>query len=288
MKRTFAIAMILVLLLAACTSLLKPNDSNVDVQTAIEQTMAVQNAIATFTAQTQGAPAPVVPVAVEPTAIPTIAIVPATAVPPTAESSVEAKATKNANCRSGPATNFDYIGVLNQGETAKVIGHNLEFGKWWQVVLADGKQCWVIEDAVNLSGDTNSVAMINSPKTPTPIPAPDWNGKWTIWMSGGTAKPTTDMDSFSVTMVQKGNVLTFSYSAWGQTFFFTGTVSADGMTVSANEGGDMGYSGLAYFVRNPSNLNQFRGRWYIGGDPQNDGTYCGSKNGAPMPDPCRP
>jgi len=275
---------IVVLLLSSCTSLLSQNNQPTqDIQAAIEQTMAVQNAASTIVAQTLSA------ANVQPTQAP---VTENTPVPPTQTLeptiSVMARANQNANCRSGPASNFDYLGVLSQGASATIIGRNTDFGIWWKVSLPDGTECWIVEDAISISGETKSIPTLVSPKTPTPIPAPNWNGKWTIWMSGGTYNPDKEMITFVTNMKQVGQTLTFNYNAWGDTFYFSGTVSSDGMTVNGNEYSEGGYGGDAYFVRNPSNLNQFRGKWFVNGDRNSDGTYCGSMNGAPMPQPCRP
>ncbi len=287
MKRAVLSGVILVFLLSACGLIQsQQNEPTVDIQAAIEQTMAIQNAASTMVAQTLAAAnaqvaqnqAPVVyntPIPPTPTAEPTV--------------SVKATASKNANCRSGPASNFDLLGTLSQGASADVIGKNSDFGKWWKVRLADGTECWVTEDAISLAGDTSVVAAMTSPKTPTPIPAPDWNGTWTLWMSGSTNQPDKDMISFTSKFTQTGNVLTFAYKAWGETFYFYGTVSADGMTVNGSETSESGgYSGDALFVRDPQNLNQFRGKWFVGGNRSWDGTYCGAKNGGAKPEPCRP
>jgi uncharacterized protein YgiM (DUF1202 family) len=284
MKKLFVLGVVILFTLSACSSLLGGKaEPTQDIKAALEQTLAVQNAIGTIIAQTQAV------VTEDPALVPTIQEPTATTAPTeTPVPSVKALANTNANCRSGPAANFDYLGVFSQGATADVIGKNTDFGKWWKIKLGDGTECWVTEDAITLTGETGSVMAFESPKTPTPKPPPDWNGTWTLYMSGGTYKPGSDVNTFTTTMTQSGNKLTFSYRGWGSTFYFSGTVSPDGMSVSGSEWGDNGYSGAAYLVRNPSNLNQFRGKWYVGGDPQNDGSYCGSKNGAGMPSPCRP
>lgn len=291
MKKSFVLFVVFILAITACSML--PGNSpepTADIQAAIAQTIEVQNAIASAVVQTQ--------MAGQPTA--TLAVIPANPIPPSAEKSTPVPATAepavsevkvtaitNANCRSGPAANFGLIGKLVQGDSAVVIGKNTDFGKWWKVRLADNNECWIVEDAITITGDTNSIVAIQSPKTPTPNAGPDWNGTWTIWMSGDGGN--TSLTVMTAKMTQVGNKLTFNYTAWGVTFYFTGTVSDDGMTVNGSEYGEgAGYTGDAWFVRNPSNLNQFRGKWYVNGDRSLDGAYCGAKNGAPMPDPCRP
>jgi hypothetical protein len=286
MKKLFVLGIVLLLTLTACSSLFGNSAAPTqDVQAAIAGTLAVQNAIGTMTAQTAAAQ-----VVIPPTEIPTIAV-PPTSVPPTVApvSLVKATANKNANCRSGPAANFDYIGVLSQGATADVIGKNTEFGKWWKVKLADGSECWVVDDAVTLAGDTGSLALLESPKTPTPKPPPSWAGNWTLYVSNGNyGASINEIVSMATTISQSGNSLTFSYRGWGMDFTSNGTLSANGLTFNGYEGGSYGWNSQLYWIMDPNNPNQFRGKWYTGGGTMNDGPFCGSRNGAPMPSPCRP
>jgi uncharacterized protein YraI len=286
MKKLIVVFLILALTLTGCQTILGKltNDSGA-VQNEVQQTVEQQNMIATYIAQTQGAiqASQVVPA----TAIP---VVLATVVPPTkaAALSVKAVATKNANCRSGPAVNFDLVEDFPQGSTATVIAMNTEFGKWWQVTLADGKQCWLIDDALTLSGDTTSVAMVDSPSTPTPKPLPSWAGNWTIYETNGNYAEAFDVSAMPTVIKQTGNQLSFSYSGFGMQFTSSGTVSADGLSFTGYEGGSYGWASQLYAVIDPATPNQFRGKWYTNGNGSNDGWFCGSRNGAPMPNPCRP
>lgn len=73
----------------------------------------------------------------------------ATAVPATAvtvaETSVQyVMAQTNINIRSGPGTNYDVVGGVAAGQTAKVTGVSSDNG-WWRVVCPDGStgSCWV-------------------------------------------------------------------------------------------------------------------------------------------------
>ena len=76
---------------------------------------------------------------------------------------------------------------------------------------------------------------------------------------------------------------------YGLNFSFSGTISADGMTVNGTlhrqEGGLQNWS--VVFRRNPSNLNQFRGSWSAIGFDTFDGDWCGAYGGAGKPSPCK-
>jgi uncharacterized protein YgiM (DUF1202 family) len=289
MKKYVLISVAILMVFSAC-SLLPAATPTVDpVAQAIAQTMAVQNAAATLIAQSQpltqptAGPVPTVAVA------PTVAPIP-TNPPPTAVPAVKVTATKNANCRSGPGGNFDYLGVLNLGETANVLGKNLSHGTWWKVTLASsGKECWVTGDAVTLSGDANTVPLLVSPPTPTPVPPPNWNGLWNMGISMDSWDPTYHFVPFTTTMTQTGNSVYFNFTTNGINFSVSGTVSPNGLQFN----GYLTQAGTSskwaiLMVRSLDKLDQIKGRWNVVGSSVDDGNFCGYKNGAGFPSPCRP
>ncbi len=289
MKKLVFSAIIVMFLLSACNLLgSSSTSSDVDtVGTAVAATQGVQNAASTLAAQyaeqTQAAVPPTeLPTAIPPTEVPTL-------VPPTEVPAVKATAIDNANCRFGPDKVFGLVELMNAGTSGLVIGQFNTNGQWWKVRLDSGKECWVFGTNVNVTGDTNSVAMLESPATPTPVPPPTWTGRWTLWMSGGFENTPNQVVAVTVDMVQTGNQLTYSFSQWGFNFNAYLTVSADGMVASGslNRASPSG-SWTLRLERVPENLNQFRGEWYLGSDRNLDGMNCGGKNGAAMPEPCRP
>ena len=99
---------------------------------------------------------------------------------PTEVPTVKATTNLNANCRLGPDKVFALVELLNSGTTALVIGQYTANGQWWKVRTDSGKECWVLGSNVSITGDTNLVAMLESPPTPTPVPPPTWNGDWNL------------------------------------------------------------------------------------------------------------
>ena len=287
MKKTFFVILIFALLLTACG---KPAVPTVDPAiAALEATIAVQSAASTLVAlqeaQTQAA--------LPPTPMPTEAL-------PTAEPTIEptqtevpvvrATANVNSNCRLGPYANFAVLEVLNQGAVADVIGQNATNGQWWKVKLASGSECWIFGSNVTVSGDTSKAAQLVSPATPTPVPAPTWGGTWTIWFSTGPGNPDTNAQAYTISFTQTGNALTSSFATSWTSFNLYGTVSADGMSASGNMVSSNPIFTQPFIfnlVRNPSNLKQFRGGFYYD-NRSNDGVFCGYKDGAGYPTPCRP
>ncbi len=89
-------------------------------------------------------------------------------VTPTAERT-EATTTVNANCRNGPDTVYPVLTVLSSGQSIEAIGRNAA-GDWWQVRLADGEQCWLSEQTVEVNFNAGDLPVIAAPSTPTPAP----------------------------------------------------------------------------------------------------------------------
>ncbi|MCA9883735.1 MAG: ABC transporter substrate-binding protein [Anaerolineae bacterium] len=73
------------------------------------------------------------------------------------------------NVRSGPGLNYDIIGQLQEGDTAQVIGANIDFS--WVVISFRGGQGWLSRGILDLFGNVNQIPIIAPPPTPTPPPA---------------------------------------------------------------------------------------------------------------------
>jgi uncharacterized protein YgiM (DUF1202 family) len=74
-----------------------------------------------------------------------------------------------ANLRTGPGTAYDRAGQLKQGQTADVIGASSD-GQWWQISV-DGEKVWVFGQLVQTNDAARSVAVVEAPPLPTPLPA---------------------------------------------------------------------------------------------------------------------
>jgi hypothetical protein len=81
-------------------------------------------------------------------------------------------ATMNLTCRSGPASVYDELGYLLQGESATIEGRN-DDSTWWWIPNPDWQgHCWVWDgggDATCIPEDLREVA---APPLPTPTPTP--------------------------------------------------------------------------------------------------------------------
>jgi hypothetical protein len=94
-----------------------------------------------------------------------------TEVPP-AESPVPGGASVtvdvNLNVRSGPGTNYERIGAVQDGNTVAIIGRNAN-STWWQIPYADGPDAkgW-ISAGYGTATNTEDVPVVEAPPAPTP------------------------------------------------------------------------------------------------------------------------
>lgn len=79
-----------------------------------------------------------------------------------------AQVDQDANCRSGPGTVYPVIGFAGAGEKLPIVGRSRDRA-WWVVVLG-GKECWISEAVVTVSGDLGGVPVRTAPATPTRTP----------------------------------------------------------------------------------------------------------------------
>ena len=134
------------------------------VRTAVFQTQFAEETAARLTAD-----------AALPSRTPTLA--PPTATPTQTLSPTPGKVTvtvsKDTNCRAGPGTQFDLIGVLKVGETAEAVGRNAD-GTFWVVILPSvpSTNCWLLSQWAAVDGDGQALPILDSPPTPTFHPQP--------------------------------------------------------------------------------------------------------------------
>ena len=77
------------------------------------------------------------------------------------------------NCRSGPGTVYDALGVLHVGETAQVVGKGADGGYWIiQLPKNPAVKCWLWDNYATVTGNTDGLAKFSAPPTPTPTASP--------------------------------------------------------------------------------------------------------------------
>ena len=70
-----------------------------------------------------------------------------------------------ANCRTGPATNYDRIASFAQDTYLTPIGRNTD-STWWYVQSGSTK-CWISASTGHTTGSVSSLPVVSAPPTPT-------------------------------------------------------------------------------------------------------------------------
>jgi hypothetical protein len=73
------------------------------------------------------------------------------------------------NCRSGPGTPYDILGVLQVGQSAEVIGRNAASDTWIIKLPSNPAiTCWLWGYYATVVGNTSGLTVYTPPPTPTP------------------------------------------------------------------------------------------------------------------------
>ena len=104
---------------------------------------------------------------------PSPTVIPETSTPdPTETPSIPiVTADYNAHVRSGPDEMYPDIDFLLAGQTAEVVGRfeNETTGTWWYIRrIGGGRDGWIWNGAVTLSGYAGFIPVLEAPPTPTP------------------------------------------------------------------------------------------------------------------------
>ncbi len=81
---------------------------------------------------------------------------------------------QNAVCRSGPGTEFEIAGYFVPEDQPAVIGvaemQPWMESPWWYIEAANGKQCFISDAVVSITGDAEVLPQLTPAPTPTPKP----------------------------------------------------------------------------------------------------------------------
>lgn len=167
MIRKAIISTILLISLVACNlSFAAPGNGSSGGPTTDPQSQIGQAVTQTFVAQTQ------IALAVQQTMAAMVTNTPSVTPSPTFTFTPEATrvtVSVETNCRSGPGTAYDILGVLPVGQSAEVIGRNAS-GDTWIIRLPSNPAiiCWVWGQYATVTGNTSGLTVYTPP--PTPIP----------------------------------------------------------------------------------------------------------------------
>jgi hypothetical protein len=168
------LACVTLTLLSACSLQMGPSvntgtgpDPTAVIQTRVARLIAstndVQTAIAnavesTLAAQNSPTPAPNVMLPTDPTKAVTASLA-----VPTVSVSVQT------NCRSGPGTAYDILGILNVGQTAEMVGRSSSNDNWIIKLPSNPTvTCWLWGQYASVVGNTAGLPVVDPPPTPTP------------------------------------------------------------------------------------------------------------------------
>jgi hypothetical protein len=90
------------------------------------------------------------------------------------------RVSENTNCRSGPDSSFQFLGVLSVDEEAVVLAKS-DLPDYWLITNPDtegGENCWLWGAFATIEGDTSNLPIITPEPTPTPYVGFD------IWFHG--------------------------------------------------------------------------------------------------------
>lgn len=261
------------------------------IQTGVAQTMAVEMQVRTVVAGTLAASGQPVEEQAEPVApppaeqapppastdtpVPTIAFTPTISLTPMPEKPM-VTVNRSTNCRTGPDTVYDIVGVLMVGVQAEVVGTFPDWNYWIIKNPDKAGECWLWGEYATVVGETATLPRYTPPPTPTPTftptPAFDWTGTWIAKEDEGPAI------AYDLVLSQTASTVSGSATVGGLTLSITGTLSADFRTLTGTWQRN-GTNGS--FTLQLLNNNQFSGNFDNHAWP-----FCGFRAGAGFPTPC--
>lgn len=88
--------------------------------------------------------------------------------PTAVDTTPQVTARLDANVREGDNTVYDVVGVLREGQTARIVGISTSGNGWYNIELANGTRGWIAPSVVIVSGDLRGIPRVDPPFTPTP------------------------------------------------------------------------------------------------------------------------
>ena len=162
------------------------------IETSVASTLQTNDSIiATSVAETVEAMEEIVPtIASTATLAPSETPTPSTSETPTTDATSEAptgsltptatvssstttvRVSVDTNCRTGPDKDYQRVGILKVGETAKVVGKKVSYNYWIiENPSADG-ECWLWGKYATVEGDTSTLDEYPLPSSPTSTTTP--------------------------------------------------------------------------------------------------------------------
>jgi hypothetical protein len=278
------LATIGMLMLAGCgesPSEAEPVDPEVQVETRVAQTLAAMVDSNTDDEvneeeQTEQTLLPLETPTLTPlptdTLIPTDTLTPTPAIP-------QVHVDVNTNCRSGPGAIFDLMGYLLVGQNAEVVGQYAEDDYWVIKNPSRAGECWLWGYYATLEGPVGQLPYFTPPPTPTatftPVPEVNWTGTWTA----AYAEIGNPYITFTISLTQSESIVYGNFTYNTIYYSLTGSLSDDLRTLTGYWDNGITTGPFLFHWLNP---NQFNGNAANGSIE-----WCGYRNGAMIPSPCK-
>jgi hypothetical protein len=168
------------------------------------------------------------------------------------------------NCRFGPGTAYDVLGIVNVGQTAEVVGRSASSDNWIIKLPSNPAiTCWLWGFYAAVVGDTSGLPVIIPPPTPTPPPGFTSNYTGLVDCSSNFAMNfkiintgNVNWKSLKVDITDYTTSYTFTYTHDG--FNTRSGCSVTGMQDILNPGEEFletPFSLMGYWSYNPSGHN---------------------------------
>ncbi len=95
-----------------------------------------------------------------------------TAVPVVPRAVVKEGLAQGANVRRGDGMNYEVIGMLRSGDSARIVGISGTGSGWYQIELDNGRRGWIAPGVVTVTGRLDRVPSVMPPPSPTPSATP--------------------------------------------------------------------------------------------------------------------
>ena len=173
MIRKGLLSTLLLIALSACNLVFTaPGNGSPGEPTMDSQVLIGQAVSQTYDAQTQIGQAVLQTLAAMATNTPEFTFTPSLTPTPTFTFTPEiprVSVSVQTNCRSGPGTAYDVLGILNVGQTADLVGRS-STGDTWIIRLPSNSAitCWLWGQYATTTGNTSGLTVFTPPPTPTP------------------------------------------------------------------------------------------------------------------------
>ena len=182
--------------------------------------------------------------------------------------------TTDTHCRSGPRQDYSLLTTITIGQQVEVLK---TFSNDYAVVKNPNSSgdCWLfLKFANTIDFSAFNLATATQPPTPKPPLVFNWDGSWVFYIGSSTQ---------SVVVTQSGDQISGTFTYDGETATFSALLSSNHQLATGSYSTPSGYANTFKWQIKADNTDQFVGYLFVFAG---DEAMCGSRAGAPMPNPC--